>query len=203
MEDFILGAKHITDLNGIDHILFLVALAASFDLTKLGRMTLLASAFTIGHCITLFLAGLDLVRASSAWIEFLIPLTIIFMAISAILGTSLVAPPISASRSFRSLTSFSILRNLTYIITIIFGLIHGLGFSSFYRIAVERGSGIVLPLLKFNLGVEFGQIIILLITLSIFSLARAFGASQRSQQLVVGGITLGLAAMMAFQNHPF
>ena len=198
MEDFILGAKHITDLNGIDHILFLVALAASFDLTKLGRMTLLASAFTIGHCITLFLAGLDLVRASSAWIEFLIPLTIIFMAISAILGTSLV----SASAS-RSRTSSSLFRTLTYIITIIFGLIHGLGFSSFYRIAVERGSGIVLPLLKFNLGVEFGQIIILLITLSIFSLARAFGASQRSQQLVVGGITLGLAAMMAFQNHPF
>ena len=198
MEDFILGAKHITDLNGIDHILFLVALAASFDLTKLGRMTLLASAFTIGHCITLFLAGLDLVRASSAWIEFLIPLTIIFMAISAILGTSLV----SASAS-RSRTSSSLFRTLTYIITIIFGLIHGLGFSSFYRIAVERGSGIVLPLLKFNLGVEFGQLIILLITLSIFSLARAFGASQRSQQLVVGGITLGLAAMMAFQNHPF
>jgi len=200
MEDFILGAKHITDLNGIDHILFLVALAASFDLTKLGRMTLLASAFTIGHCITLFLAGLDLVRASSAWIEFLIPLTIIFMAISAILGTSLVSASASASRSR---TSSSLFRTLTYIITIIFGLIHGLGFSSFYRIAVERGSGIVLPLLKFNLGVEFGQIIILLITLSIFSLARAFGASQRSQQLVVGGITLGLAAMMAFQNHPF
>ena len=200
MEDFILGAKHITDLNGIDHILFLVALAASFDLTKLGRMTLLASAFTIGHCITLFLAGLDLVRASSAWIEFLIPLTIIFMAISAILGTSLVSASASASRSR---TSSSLFRTLTYILTIIFVLIHGLGFSSFYRIAVERGSGIVLPLLKFNLGVEFGQIIILLITLSIFSLARAFGASQRSQQLVVGGITLGLAAMMAFQNHPF
>ena len=214
MEDFILGAKHITDLNGIDHILFLVALAASFDLSKLGRMTLLASAFTIGHCITLFLAGLDLVRASSAWIEFLIPLTIIFMAISAILGTSLVSASPSpspsttrtsrTSRTSRSSTSLPFrFRSLTYIITIIFGLIHGLGFSSFYRIAVERGSGIVLPLLKFNLGVEFGQIIILLITLSIFSLARAFGASQRSQQLVVGGMTLGLAAMMAFQSHPF
>jgi hypothetical protein len=211
MEDFILGAKHITDLNGIDHILFLVALAASFDLSKLGRMTLLASAFTIGHCITLFLAGLDLVRASSAWIEFLIPLTIIFMAISAILGTSLVSacpsPSPSTSRTSRTSRSSTSLpfrfRSLTYIITIIFGLIHGLGFSSFYRIAVERGSGIVLPLLKFNLGVEFGQIIILLITLSIFSLARAFGASQRSQQLVVGGMTLGLAAMMAFQSHPF
>jgi hypothetical protein len=205
MEDFILGAKHITDLNGIDHILFLVALAASFDLTKLGRMTLLASAFTIGHCITLFLAGLDLVRASSAWIEFLIPITIIFMAISAILGTSIASPSINRSpRSPRpALFSHSTLRNFTYGITILFGLIHGLGFSSFYRIAVERGSGIVLPLLKFNLGVEFGQIIILLLTLSIFSLARAFGTSQRSQQLVVGGLTLGLSAMMAFQNHPF
>ena len=195
MNDIYLGATHITDLSGFDHILFLVALAASFDLTKLGRMALLATAFTLGHSLTLFLAGLDLVRASLSWIEFLIPLTIIIMSIFQILGTNF-------DLSFKKTTSRTTLRNSIYLITAFFGLIHGLGFSSFYRIAVERGSGIVLPLLKFNLGVEIGQLLILLIALSIFSLGRAFGVTERSQQLVIGGATFGLAAMMAFDNFP-
>jgi len=195
MNDIYLGATHITDLSGFDHILFLVALAASYDLTKLGRMALLATAFTLGHSLTLFLAGLDLVRASLSWIEFLIPVTIIIMSILQILGTNF-------DLSVKNKTSRTTVRNSIYLITALFGLIHGLGFSSFYRIAVERGSGIVLPLLKFNLGVEIGQLLILLIALSIFSLGRAFGVTERSQQLVIGGAAFSLATMMALENFP-
>lgn len=190
MNDVILGAKHITDPNALDHMLFLIALAASFDLSKLGHMILLATAFTIGHSLTLILAGLDLVRASSDWIEFLIPVSIVFMSISAILGISIT----SSNRR---------LKGITYGITVLFGLIHGLGFSSFFRITADRGDSIILPLLKFNLGVEVGQILILLITLSIFSLGRAFGVTTRYQQLVIGGMTFGLAAVMAFESWPY
>ena len=195
MNDIYLGATHITDLSGFDHILFLVALAASYDLTKLGRMALLATAFTLGHSLTLFLAGLDLVRASLSWIEFLIPVTIIIMSILQILGTNF-------DLSVKNKTSRTTVRNSIYLITALFGLIHGLGFSSFYRIAADRGSGIVLPLLKFNLGVEIGQLLILLIALSIFSLGRAFGVTERSQQLVIGGAAFSLATMMALENFP-
>ena len=195
MNDIFLGATHITDLAGFDHILFLVALAASYDLTKLGRMALLATAFTIGHFLTLFLAGLDLVRASLSWIEFLIPVTIIAMSILQIGGTSF-------DLSLKKQASRAYVRNSIYLITALFGLIHGLGFSSFYRIAADRGAGIVLPLLKFNLGVELGQLLILTVTLAIFSLGRAFGVTTRSQQLVIGGATFGLAAMMAIENFP-
>jgi hypothetical protein len=195
MNDIFLGATHITDLAGFDHILFLVALAASFDLTKLGRMALLATAFTLGHSLTLFLAGLDFVRASLSWIEFLIPVTILTMSILQIRGTHF-------DLSLKKKPSRSYVRNSIYLITALFGLIHGLGFSSFYRIAADRGSGIVLPLLKFNLGVELGQLLILIVTLSIFSLGRAFGVTNRSQQLVIGGATFGLAAMMALENYP-
>ena len=195
MNDIFLGATHITDLAGFDHILFLIALAASYDLTKFVRMVLLATAFTIGHSLTLFLAGLDLVRASLSWIEFLIPVTIIIMSILQILGSKL-------DTSYKKSISRTLFRNPIYIITALFGLIHGLGFSSFYRIAADRGSGIILPLLKFNLGVELGQILILLVTLSVFSLWRAFGVSERSQQLVVGGATLGLSVVMALENIP-
>jgi hypothetical protein len=192
MNDIFLGATHITDLAGFDHILFLVALAAAFDLTNLGRMALLATAFTLGHSLTLFLAGLDLVRASLSWIEFLIPVTILTMSIR---GTHF-------DLSLKKQPSRSYVRNSIYLITALFGLIHGLGFSSFYRIAADRGSGIVLPLLKFNLGVELGQLLILIVTLSIFSLGRAFGVTNRTQQLVIGGATFSLAAMMAFENFP-
>ena len=195
MNDIFLGATHITDLAGFDHILFLVALAASYDLTKLGRMALLATAFTIGHSLTLFLAGLDLVRASLSWIEFLIPVTILAMSILQIGGTSF-------DLSLKKQASRAYVRNSIYLITALFGLIHGLGFSSFYRIAADRGAGIVLPLLKFNLGVELGQLLILTVTLAIFSLGRAFGVTPRSQQLVIGGATFGLAVMMAIENFP-
>ena len=90
MKDIILGASHITDLSGLDHILFLIALSASFDLTKLGRMALLATAFTLGHSLTLLLAGLDVVRSLIVYIEFLIPLTIVITAALQISGLSLV-----------------------------------------------------------------------------------------------------------------
>lgn len=189
MNDIILGAKHIMDLNGFDHMLFLLALAAAFDLSKVWRMVLLATAFTIGHSLTLFLAGLDVVRASRDWVELLIPVSIIFMAIAATLGVSLANKNSKYSKA-------------TYAVTVFFGLIHGLGFSSFFRIAADRGDGIIIPLLKFNLGVEIGQIIILLIALSIFSICRAFGVSIRSQQIFVGGLTLGLSAIMALENLP-
>jgi hypothetical protein len=69
-------------------------------------------------------------------------------------------------------------------------------------VAADRGEGIVLPLLKFNLGVEIGQIVILLITLSIFSMGRAFGVTIRSQQIFVGGLALGLSAIMAIEKLP-
>ena len=109
MNDIFLGATHITDLAGFDHILFLIALAASYDLTKFVRMVLLATAFTIGHSLTLFLAGLDLVRASLSWIEFLIPVTIIIMSILQILGSKL-------DTSYKKSISRTLFRNPIYII---------------------------------------------------------------------------------------
>ncbi len=189
MNDIILGAKHILDLNGFDHMLFLIALAAAFDLSKVWRMILLATAFTVGHSLTLFLAGLDVVRASRDWVEFLIPVSIVIMSIAATLGISLANKNSKYSKA-------------TYALTVFFGLIHGLGFSSFFRIAADRGEGIVMPLLKFNLGVEIGQIIILLITLSLFSLGRSLGVTQRSQQIFIGGMTMGLSAIMAIEKLP-
>ena len=76
MNEIYMGVEHITDLNGYDHMLYLLALVAWASLADAWRVVLLATAFTLGHSITLLLAGMGWVHADGAWIEFLIPVTI-------------------------------------------------------------------------------------------------------------------------------
>ena len=187
MNVIIEGAKHILDPEGYDHILFLIALVASFDLSKVLRVILLATAFTVGHSLTLLLASIDFLRVDTGWVEFLIQVSILIMAITATLG-------VSRDKSFDKIWA--------YFLILVIGLIHGLGFSSYFRMHVDRGESIVMPLLKFNLGVEVGQIIILLVALSLFSIGRALGVSVRHQQIFVGGLAIGLSILAAVQKFP-
>ncbi|MBL6866365.1 MAG: HupE/UreJ family protein, partial [Flavobacteriales bacterium] len=80
MNDFYLGIEHITDFGGYDHMLFLLALVAWANLKDAGRVVILATAFTVGHSITLLLAGMGWVHADGRWIEFLIPVSIALTA---------------------------------------------------------------------------------------------------------------------------
>jgi hypothetical protein len=72
-----LGFDHIADLRGYDHILFVVALSAGYALAQWRQLLVLVTAFTVGHSVTLALATLRLVSVSTAWVEFLIPVTIV------------------------------------------------------------------------------------------------------------------------------
>src|SRR5690606_11708211 len=78
---FKLGLQHILDLQGFDHILFIVALCAVYLLRDWKKILILVTAFTIGHSITLALATMQLVRINSELIEFLIPVTIAITAL--------------------------------------------------------------------------------------------------------------------------
>lgn len=92
---------------------------------------------------------------------------------------------------------------LTYAMTVFFGLIHGLGFSSFFRMMREEGESILMPLLRFNVGVEVGQLLILVGGLAIASLVRAVGVSPREQQVFVCAVTGTVAVLMALERVPF
>ena len=92
---------------------------------------------------------------------------------------------------------------MTYLATVGFGLIHGLGFSSFFRMMREEGEGIMMPLLRFNLGVEVGQLLILAVCLALASLARAAGVTAREQQVFVCAVTGTVAFLMAVERAPF
>ncbi|MEE9437952.1 MAG: HupE/UreJ family protein [Saprospiraceae bacterium] len=140
-----LGFEHILDINGIDHILFIIALCAIYLITDWKKILVLITAFTVGHSITLALATYDLVKITSSIIEPLIPLTIMATCVYNIL-----------SLNYKNKSKIT----LSYILAIGFGLIHGMGFSYLLKNLLGKEESIFVPLLSFNIGLEIGQLII-------------------------------------------
>lgn len=79
---FNLGLGHILDPTGIDHILFVIALAVIYTEKDWKKILWLVTAFTMGHSITLVLAAIDLITIDASVVEILIPFTIVIAAIS-------------------------------------------------------------------------------------------------------------------------
>lgn len=148
-----LGFRHIADLAGYDHILFIVALAAGYRLSQWKHLLVLVTAFTVGHSVTLALATLDLVRVRGDWVEFLIPLTILLTALYT-LWESWRLPGNDAGRLRHA-------REFKYGMALLFGLIHGMGFSNFLRALLGEEESLAWPLFSFNVGLEVGQVAIL------------------------------------------
>ena len=148
---FNLGLDHILDIKGYDHMLFLLAICIPFTIKDWKKVLILATAFTIGHSITLALSTFEIVQVSKIWIEFLIPLTIVITAI------------------FDLIKKQDLKRNVHYFLALFFGLIHGMGFSNFLKSTIFPGeeSRLVWQLLYFNIGIEVGQIFIVIIFLLI------------------------------------
>ncbi len=158
---FTLGWQHISDINAYDHILFIVALCACFQLKDWKQVAGLVTAFTIGHSITLALSTLNYVLIPSDLIEFLIPITIFITAIANLIGDWM------AHRRMQNHDHVTVGAPLKrqYGFALFFGLIHGLGFSNYLKSLLGAENSIVQPLLAFNLGLEVGQLLIVLILL--------------------------------------
>lgn len=181
-----LGFEHIADVNGYDHILFLAALCAVYAPSAWRHLLWLVTAFTAGHTFTLALATLNLVPVNTAWVEFLIPVTILATAVLNIAGR--------AAASDRS-------RHVKYLLTLGFGLIHGLGFSNFLRTLLGEEERIVLPLFAFNVGLELGQLALVLVILLASALVTRW-LPLREWNLVVSGAAAGVALTMALERWP-
>ena len=183
---FKIGFQHIADLRGIDHLLFIVALCIRYQFSDWRKLIILVTAFTIGHSITLALSVLELIQYSMKWIEFLIPVTIAITAFSNVFVKKFV---------FKSRFP------LIYFLALFFGLIHGMGFSSYLKSLLGSGESVVWPLLAFNLGLEAGQLlivlIILLITLIFVSLLKV---NRREYLLFCSAAAFALAIQMAIER---
>ncbi len=199
MNDFFiylrLGFDHITDPAGYDHMLFVIALCAIYTLRQWRQVLILVTAFTIGHSITLALATLQLISYSSALIELLIPVTILIAAITNFfyneprVRTRLVADTNQPGRAWR------------YGLALVFGLIHGMGFSSYLRSLLGREADIVQPLLAFNIGLELGQLLIVGLALCLaFVVLDVLRGNRLRWVLAVSGIVAGMAISLILGN---
>jgi cytochrome bd-type quinol oxidase subunit 2 len=176
---FKLGLDHVLDWNAYDHILFLIVLVAAYSFASWKRVLWLVTIFFIGHTAALFLSVYGVVSVSSKWIEVLIPLTILVTAIFNLFTAKKKEKQRNAS--------------LLYITTAFFGLIHGLGFSTFFKMVAGSKEQKFLPLIEFALGIEAALIIVAFIVLVLaFIFQNLFRVTRRDWILVLSSIVIGV-----------
>lgn len=185
-----LGVEHIVDVRGYDHIMFIVALCAGYELRHWKVVLLLISAFTVGHSITLALATFQIVSVPTDLVEVLIPITILLTSLGNVVAMS--SDPLDKT-SWR----VSIFQ---YVVATGFGLVHGLGFSNFLRSLLGSG-GIALPLFGFNVGVEVAQaaiVIVLLVTTAM--IVHRTPLDRRVWTVILSGITGGVSVLLILER---
>lgn len=184
---FTLGWEHIMSIDALDHILFIFVLAAIYMLKDWKPVLILVTAFTIGHSITLALSTMNLVEISSSLVEFLIPLTIVITAV--------------ANLFQRNFTNKTI--RINYFLALFFGLIHGLGFANTLRFILAADQNLGWALFGFNVGLEAGQIVVVLFILLLAELIiRVLKVNRRDWILFISAGTFALALKMALERIP-
>jgi len=182
------GWKHIISWDALDHQLFIAAISAIYLLKDWRQVLILVTAFTIGHSLTLALSVYDVIRFSSHWVEFLIPCTIIITAISNLFQKKFTAKTI----------------RINYFLALFFGLIHGMGFANAIRITLASGQNIGWGLLGFNLGLEAGQIVVVILLLILSQvIISLFKVNRREWVIFLSAAVFSLALKMAIERIPF
>ncbi|MDV3797891.1 HupE / UreJ protein [Elizabethkingia anophelis] len=192
MNDFMfylrMGWDHIVSKDALDHQLFILVLIAVYTIQDFKKVLILVTAFTIGHSLTLALSVFDILRVPSAWVEFLIPCTIAITALINIFGKNNVQKQMK----------------LNYSLALFFGLIHGMGFANSIRITLAKEQSIATGLLGFNIGLELGQIVVVLAVLIIlFLLTSIFKMDRKNWIMFVSSGVFTLSLQMALERIPF
>ena len=192
MQDFIfylkLGWEHIISLDALDHQLFVLVLVAVYSFGDWKKILVMVTAFTIGHSITLALSTLDIIRISSGWVEFLIPLTIVITAFDNII--------------FKG--NQSKLMRINYFLALFFGLIHGMGFANTARMMLAKEQNLFTPLLGFNIGLELGQIVVVIAFLMLlFVVIKIFRVHKKDWIMFISSGVFALALKMTLERLPF
>lgn len=188
-----LGFDHLLDLRGYDHILFLAVLCAAYSLARWRELLILVTAFTVGHSLSLAAATLGLVRIGSGLVEFLIPMTIVATAVTNLAGLSRRGRGTGRWRAPR----------VRYGLALVFGVVHGLGFATFLRLALGAERSIWLPLLSFNIGLELAQIVAAAGVLAIgLAATRIPGVGERLWTVALSAVAGSVALVMAAERFP-
>jgi hypothetical protein len=182
---FRMGWDHIISLEAMDHILFIAALTLVFTPADWKKVLILVTAFTVGHAITLVLSVKDIIRFPDAWVEFLIPCTIVITA-----GFNLFQRSFS-NRSLR----------VNYLLALFFGLVHGMGYANAIRFSLSREQSLGWSLFSFNLGLEIGQIfVVLLLLLLTWVFTRLPLITRRRWVVGLSALILAISLQIAFER---
>ena len=185
-----LGLFHILDFSGYDHMIFVIAISAIYMLNDWRKVLVLITAFTIGHSITLALATSELIEYDVALIEFLIPLTISITALANLL-----------TKDRRRFEATQRKRYINYFFAGFFGTIHGLGFSSYLKVLLGAEQNILKPLFAFNVGLEIGQMIIMIAFLTISTVfVDFFRVDRRDWKIIISSIILGISITLILET---
>lgn len=184
-----IGLRHVLDLSAYDHVLFLIALTVPYAFKDWKRLLLLVSIFTIGHTLALLLSVFDVIIIKGNLVEFLIPITILIVAFFNLF---------TAGKSSKN-ESISVV----VFITLFFGIIHGLGFASYFK-SLLGGSpqSKLLPLSEFALGIEAAQIIVVFVVLILSYIVQTFFRfSKRDWTLVMSSFIIGVVLPMIIKSE--
>ncbi|SHI85886.1 HupE/UreJ family protein [Aquimarina spongiae] len=182
-----LGFSHVLDWTAYDHILFLIVLIVGYTFDNWKRILLLVTLFTVGHTISLFLAAYNVVSVNSRLIEFLIPVTILLTALYNVFTSK------SGSKNDKVF--------ILYGATLFFGLIHGFGFSTYFKAISSNTSSKILPLIEFALGVEAAQVVIVFFVLIVsFVFVSLLRFSKREWILIASSVVIGMVIPMLVEN---
>ena len=185
-----LGIQHIDDFRSYDHILFITCLCAVYLLKQWKQILVLITAFTIGHTTSLILSTFKIISIPIVFVEFLIPLTVFITAFWNLL---------SKQDGVDIKTHWA-----KYITALIFGLIHGMGFSNYLQTLLGNENNILLPLFSFNIGIEIGQIIIVSIILLLsYIITSWFKIARRDWVLIFSGAGLGVSLTLMIDRFPW
>lgn len=186
---FQIGLKHVLDINSYDHVLFLIALAIPFTFKDWKRLVLLVSLFTIGHTMALMLSVFGIITIKVSVVELLIPITILITAFYNLF---------TAGKSSKKEGL-----NLIFFVTLFFGIIHGLGFSNYFK-SILGGDAVskILPLSEYALGIEAAQIVVVFIVLILsYIVQTVFRFSRRDWALVFSAFVIGVVLPMIIGNE--
>ncbi len=194
MEDFWfylkMGLNHVLDLGAYDHILFLSALAIPFTFKSWKKVLVLATVFTVTHCLSLMLSVYEVVVVDVSLIEFLIPVTILLTAVFNIIYQKM----LEGSKSI----------GLHAIATAFFGLVHGFGFSNYFKMLVSGEDEKVTPLIGFASGIEISQVTVVMIVLILaYFVQTVLKVKQPIFVWVASGIVLLITIPLLYQTFPW
>ncbi|PBJ06628.1 HupE/UreJ family protein [Flavobacterium sp. ACN6] len=185
---FQIGLKHVLDINAYDHVLFLIALTVPYLFKDWKRIFVLVSIFTIGHTLALILSVFGVIKMNVNLVEFLIPITILITALYHLF---------TAGKNSKNDGA-----NLVFFITLFFGIIHGLGFSNYFK-TILGGSATskLLPLGEFALGIEAAQLVVVFVVLVIsYIVQTVFRFSKRDWALVMSAFIIGVVIPMIIES---